>query len=270
MYQIPQDISSAFVTTDRAAMAYGTRFALVSVVVPARNEALNLSFLVEEIAAALADRPHEILVIDDGSTDDTAQTLARLAMTGCRLRHLRHERSCGQSVAVRTGMLAAAGDLIVTIDGDGQNDPAFIPDLIHALEIDGNGSGLAAGQRTARTDTPLKQVSSRLANGLRNKILRDETRDTGCGLKAIPAELMRRLPFFDGWHRYLPALVLREGGRVVHVDVKDRRRRFGRSNYGILDRGLRGVLDLAGVWWLLRRAGRSSTATEIELGDRPA
>ena len=242
-------------------------YRLLSVVIPARNEARNLAILVEEIAEALAHRDHEIVVVDDGSTDETAQTLVDLKAKGRSVRHVRHDRSCGQSRAVRSGMLAAHGDLIVTIDGDGQNDPAFIPALAKALEAAGRDAGLAAGQRVGRTDTRIKQLSSRFANGLRTAILKDQTRDTGCGLKAIPTDLFRRLPFFDGWHRYLPALVLREGYRVVHVDVKDRNRRFGKSNYGIFDRGLRGVLDLYGVWWLLRRARNLPMVGEVDIRD---
>ncbi len=238
-------------------------FALLSVVVPARDEAENLAVLLREIEAALSARPHEIVVVDDGSTDATAETLASLLAEGIPLRHIRHDRPAGQSRAIRSGVLSASGDLVVTIDGDGQNDPAFIPALVAALESTGATAGLAAGQRTGRTDTRLKQLSSRFANRLRTAILKDATRDTGCGLKAMPTELFRRLPYFDGWHRYLPALVLREGLSVVHIDVKDRERRFGRSNYGIFDRGLRGILDLFGVWWLRRRALVRPDVSEI-------
>jgi len=241
----------------------GRVFALVSIVVPARNEAANLAGLLREIEAALAARAHEIVVVDDGSTDATAKTLAGLLADGIPLRHIRHDRSTGQSRAIRSGVLAASGDLVVTIDGDGQNDPAFIPVLVAALESAGPTVGLAAGQRTGRTDSRLKQLSSRFANRLRTAILKDATRDTGCGLKAMPTVLFRRLPYFDGWHRYLPALVLREGLSVVHIDVKDRQRRFGRSNYGIFDRGLRGILDLFGVWWLRRRALVRPDVSEI-------
>ena len=126
--------------------------------------------------------------------------------------------------------------------------------------------GIAAGQRLKRTDTKLKQISSKLANKLRGAILKDNTRDSGCGLKAVHTQLFRELPFFDGWHRYLPALVIREGYGVVHVDVVDRERRHGKSNYGILDRGLRGILDLYGVWWLRKRRKTVPTITEISHG----
>ncbi|SJZ49836.1 glycosyltransferase family 2 protein [Consotaella salsifontis] len=242
--------------------AESRRFRCVSVIIPARNEAENLAILVPEIGRALSSRDHEILVIDDGSTDETAETVWRLLGEGWPVRHIRHDRSCGQSRAVQTGVFLAAGDVVATIDGDGQNDPVFLPVMIEALERAGAGAGLAAGQRVGRTDTPMKRLSSRFANRLRDAVLHDGTRDTGCGMKAMPTELFRRLPFFDGWHRYLPALVIREGLTVVHIDVKDRSRRFGASNYGILDRGMRGLIDLLGVWWLMRRGRRRAAITE--------
>ncbi|SMC96870.1 Glycosyltransferase involved in cell wall bisynthesis [Fulvimarina manganoxydans] len=253
----------------RAGAAPANRhFDLVSVVVPARNEADNLAILVEEIGAALTGRPHETIVVDDGSSDHTGEVLAKLAAKGLPVRHMRHDCSCGQSRAVRTGVFAARGDVVATIDGDGQNDPAFIPVLVEALESAGAEAGLAAGQRVGRTDTKLKQLSSRFANGLRRAMLADDTRDTGCGLKVVPTELFRRLPFFDGWHRYLPALVLREGYGVVHRDVRDRSRRFGTSNYGIFDRAARGALDLFGVWWLIRRGRKVPDVSENPLPQR--
>ena len=237
----------------------------VSVVIPCRNEAENLAFLLDEIERALVGRDYEIVVVDDGSTDRTAEMLAaRMAATGGRLRHVRHDRSAGQSAAVRSGVWHAAKDFVVTMDGDGQNDPAYLPKLADALVAAGPGCGIAAGQRLKRTDTKLKQFSSRLANNLREAILRDGTRDSGCGLKAVPTALFRQLPYFDGWHRYLPALVLREGYSVVHIDVTDRQRRFGKSNYGILDRGLRGAIDLFGVWWLRRRRKTVPRVTEVK------
>lgn len=237
----------------------------VSVVIPCRNEAENLAFLLDEIERALLGRDYEIVVVDDGSTDRTAEVLAaRMAATGGRLRYVRHDRSAGQSAAVRSGVWHAANDIVLTMDGDGQNDPAYLPKLADALVAAGPGCGIAAGQRLKRTDTRIKQFSSRLANNLREAILRDGTRDSGCGLKAMPTALFRQLPYFDGWHRYLPALVLREGYSVVHIDVIDRQRRFGKSNYGILDRGLRGALDLFGVWWLRRRRKTVPRVTEVK------
>lgn len=237
----------------------------ISIVIPCKNEAANLSFLLDEVDAALAGRDFETIVVDDGSTDGTDDALKkRIAAGATHLRHIRHDRSAGQSAAVRSGVFAARGAVVVTMDGDGQNDPAYLPKLADALLAAGPSIGIAAGQRLKRTDTKLKQISSRLANNLRELILRDGTRDSGCGLKAVRADLFRQLPFFDGWHRYLPALVLREGLGVVHIDVVDRQRRHGKSNYGILDRGLRGALDLFGVWWLRRRRKVVPSATEIQ------
>jgi glycosyltransferase involved in cell wall biosynthesis len=236
---------------------------MISIVIPCKNEAENLPGLLAEVSAAMAGRDHEIIVIDDGSTDRTGDVLAALVRTaGGTLRALRHDRSAGQSAAVRSGVFAARGDVVVTIDGDGQNNPVYLPQLVDALLAAGSTIGIAAGQRLKRTDTKLKQFASRFANGIREAILRDGTRDSGCGLKALHTDLFRQLPFFDGWHRYLPALVLREGRGVVHVDVVDRSRRHGKSNYGILDRGLRGVLDLFGVWWLRRRRKTVPSVTE--------
>ena len=239
----------------------------LSVVIPCRNEAENLAFLLDEVDNALSGRNYEVLVVDDGSTDDTPKVLAKRMAEGKPLRHIRHDRSSGQSSAVRSGVFAADGDIILTIDGDGQNDPAYLPKLADALIASGPEYGLAAGQRLKRTDTKLKQLSSKFANKLRQMILKDNTRDSGCGLKAVYTDLFRQLPFFDGWHRYLPALVLREGLKTTHIDVVDRQRVHGKSNYGILDRGLRGILDLYGVWWLRHRRKVVSKVTEIKAED---
>lgn len=239
---------------------------MITVVIPARNEADNLAILLDEVDTAMTGRSYEVIVVDDGSTDGTGGVLAMRMAAGKPLRHVRHDRSAGQSAAVRSGVFAARGDIVVTMDGDGQNDPAYLPVLVDALVAGGEKTGIAAGQRQKRTDTKLKQIASRFANWLRNSILKDDTRDSGCGLKALPRTLFVQLPFFDGWHRYLPALVLREDYSVVHVDVVDRERRFGKSNYGILDRGARGILDLYGVWWLRRRRKTVPVVTEINNG----
>ena len=236
----------------------------ISVVIPCKNEAENLAFLLDEVDAAFTGRDHEVIVVNDGSTDRTGDVLNRRMSANPRLRHIRHDKSAGQSAAVRSGVFAAAGDIICTMDGDGQNDPAYLPKLADALIAAGPSAGVAAGQRLKRTDTKLKQFSSRFANGLRQKILKDDTRDSGCGLKAVHADLFRSFPFFDGWHRYIPALAKREGRGVIHLDVTDRSRVHGKSNYGILDRGLRGVLDLYGVWWLIRRRKVVPTVTEVK------
>jgi len=241
--------------------------ALISIVVPCRNEAANLPLLIDEIAAAMTGRGFELIVVNDGSSDDTPAVLAaEAAARPFPVRHILHEKSSGQSLAVRSGAWAAHGAVVATIDGDGQNDPQYIPVLVDALLAAGPGAGMAQGQRLKRRDSRIKQLASRFANWLRNAILHDETRDTGCGLKAVHADILRRLPFFDGTHRFTPALVIQEGFSVVHCDVVDRSRRHGKSNYGIFDRGLQGALDLAGVWWLRRRRRRMPKPREITHG----
>jgi dolichol-phosphate mannosyltransferase len=180
------------------------------------------------------------------------------------LRQVRHASSCGQSAAIRTGVAQARGSVIVTLDGDGQNDPAFIPALLKALEAGAPRVGLIAGQRVGRKATGFKKFQSRIANGVRGAVLRDGTRDTGCGLKAFRRDLFLSLPYFDGLHRFLPALVRREGYDIGYVDVVDRPRGRGVSNYGMWDRLWVGILDLAGVWWLIRRRKRVPQASEAK------
>ncbi|MBN9219724.1 MAG: glycosyltransferase family 2 protein [Mesorhizobium sp.] len=241
--------------------------ALISIVIPCRNEAANLPLLIDEIEAAMAGRDFELIIVNDGSTDDTAGVLAQQAtLRSFPVRELRHQKSAGQSLSVRSGAWAARGGIVATIDGDGQNDPQYIPVLVDALRQAGPDFGAAQGQRLKRRDSKVKQLASRFANWLRNAILHDETRDTGCGLKAVHTDILRKLPFFDGTHRFVPALVIQEGYRVVHCDVVDRSRRHGKSNYGIFDRGLQGALDLGGVWWLRRRRRRMPKVEEIKRG----
>jgi dolichol-phosphate mannosyltransferase len=229
----------------------------LSVVVPMRNEAENAGPLIEEIERACATlAPFEVICVDDGSGDATAERLAGLCATRPYLRVFRHAESCGQSAAVRSGVRAARALIVATLDGDGQNDPAFIPHLVNALEGGGDATGLVAGQRRGRKDTGFKKLQSRIANEVRGRILGDGTRDTGCGLKAFRRDVFLAMPYFDGLHRFLPALMRREGYRVALVDVVDRPRRSGRSNYGLFDRLWVGILDLAGVWWLIRRRRR--------------
>ena len=236
----------------------------VAVVVPLRNEAGNIAPLVEEIAAALAGRAFEIVCVNDGSSDATEAELAAAMRTRPYLRQVKHRVSCGQSAAVRTGVAAARAPLVATLDGDGQNDPKFLAALLDAVAKGGARVGLAAGQRTGRKASGFKRLQSRIANGVRGAILRDGTRDTGCGLKAFRRDVFLALPYFDGLHRFLPALVRREGYGIGYVDVVDRPRRRGVSNYGMWDRLWIGILDLAGVWWLIRRRKRVPQAAEVK------
>ena len=237
----------------------------VSIVVPVRNEADNVAPLVAEIVAALDGRwAYEIIYVNDGSTDATGERLLELMEQHPQLRQLRHATSSGQSAAVRSGVRAARGDIVATLDGDGQNNPAFLPELIAAIEKGGSRIGLAAGQRVGRKDTGFKRWQSRAANAVRNAILKDGTRDTGCGLKAFRREVFLSMPYFDGLHRFLPALVRREGFDIAYVDVIDRPRHAGVSNYGFFDRLWIGIMDLAGVWWLIRRKKPTPVATEVQ------
>jgi dolichol-phosphate mannosyltransferase len=232
--------------------------------VPVRNEQDNLAPLIAEIAGALDGRwVYEIIYVNDGSTDATEAELLALMRARPYLRQIRHVVSCGQSAAVRSGVAAARAPLVVTLDGDGQNDPKFLPALIDAVGQGGAPVGLAAGQRIGRKASGFKKLQSRIANGVRGAILRDGTRDTGCGLKAFRREMFLALPYFDGLHRFLPALVRRDGFDVVYVDVVDRERRHGVSNYGMWDRLWIGILDLFGVWWLVRRRKRVPQVSEV-------
>ena len=237
----------------------------VSIVVPVRNEAENIAPLIHEIARALDGRwTYEIIYVNDGSTDATPERLAAAMKQRANLRQLRHAVSAGQSAAVRSGVRAARGAIVATLDGDGQNNPAFLPELISAVEKGGERLGLAAGQRVGRKATGFKKFQSRVANAIRNAILHDGTRDTGCGLKAFRREVFLMMPYFDGLHRFLPALMRREGFDIVYVDVIDRPRHSGVSNYGFFDRLWIGIMDLFGVWWLIRRKKPTPVVTEVK------
>ncbi|MEO4016890.1 glycosyltransferase family 2 protein [Pseudomonas rossensis] len=239
----------------------------VSVLIPAKNEASNLKSLLEEIRIALVDEAYEIIVVDDGSTDASLQELRQTRHSGLStLRILRHERSLGQSTSLYHAALAARGQWLATLDGDGQNDPADIPGML-ALVRSEQGSvdlQLVAGHRVNRRDTTSKRWASRFANGLRSRMLKDQTPDTGCGLKLIQRGAFLRLPYFDHMHRFIPALIQRHNGRMITHPVNHRPRTAGVSKYGNIDRALVGILDLIGVWWLIRRTRLHAHAQEIE------
>jgi dolichol-phosphate mannosyltransferase len=228
----------------------------LSIVIPVRNEAGNIAPLVAEISAALdaSGLAYEIVYVDDGSTDTTAAELGRLQAANARLRIVRHARSYGQSAAIRSGVKAARAGWIATLDGDGQNDPADVPSLWRiARAAPATPPLLIAGHRTRRQDSWTKRCSSKIANAVRRRMLRDDTPDTGCGLKLFPRALYLDLPFFDHQHRFLPALVLRGGGIVRSLPVNHRPRERGSSKYGTWDRLWVGISDLFGMMWLCRR-----------------
>ncbi|MSO89119.1 MAG: glycosyltransferase family 2 protein [Rhodospirillaceae bacterium] len=239
------------------AAAPGEARLLLSVVVPVRDEAENIAPLIAEIDRALAAHsPFEVIYVDDGSADDTPRRLAEATLLYPWLRVLRHRQSCGQSAALTTGIRAARAEWIATLDGDGQNDPADIAVLLRAL---GDGAAadapaLVAGLRRRRRDGIGKRVASRIANFIRSRLLRDDTPDTGCGLKLFRRSAFLALPNFDHMHRFLPALFRRNGGRVRLVEVGHRPRTSGLSKYGNLQRALVGSVDLFGVMWLQRRS----------------
>jgi dolichol-phosphate mannosyltransferase len=240
---------------------------MLSVVVPVRNEAENILPLIEEIHAALEGRwDFEVVYVDDGSTDATPARLAEAKTRFSRLRVLRHAASCGQSTAIWSGANAARGDWIITLDGDGQNDPADVPTLVEiALAAEsqpGPRVDLVTGIRRKRQDNWLRRVSSRTANAIRQKMLKDGVRDTGCGLKVMRRAAFLRLPFFDHMHRYYPALIIRTGAAIRCVDVNHRPRVRGTSNYGLFDRLWVGITDLFGVAWLIKRAKRPVIESE--------
>jgi dolichol-phosphate mannosyltransferase len=222
----------------------------VSVVIPVFEEEPNLEPLLHEIAAAFAVLDHEVIVVDDGSGDGSWATLQRLAGAHPRLRALRHDRNYGQSAALATGFAAARGELLVTLDGDLQNDPADAPLLLAELE---RGFDVVSGVRQRRQDSLVRRISSRLANGVRRRVLHDGISDVGCSLKAYRTRIVKRVPPFHGMHRFLPALARMEGARITELPVSHRARRYGKSKYGIGNRLWRGIADLLGVWWLQRR-----------------
>lgn len=236
----------------------------LSVVIPVFNEAENVLPLLDEIERALAPLgSFEAIFIDDGSTDDTAARLAAAAAAGRPVRLLRHLRRSGQSAAVRTGAKAARGEWIGTLDGDGQNDPADLPALLKRAQ-EADRPMLVGGLRRKRQDTLSKRVASRLANRIRQGLLQDGCTDSGCGIKVFRRDVFLDLPFFGAQHRFLPALFRAHGHHVAYLPVNHRPRQRGVSKYTNLRRGLIGVVDLLGVYWLKRR-----TALSPAIEDRP-
>src|SRR5260370_9922391 len=228
----------------------------LSVVIPGRNEAPNGGLLVAEIRRGLGGRvDYEIVYVEDGSGDATAAEIRRVAGATPSLRLVRHQGSCGQSMAILTGVKAARAGWIATLDADGQNDPADIPALWEiARAAPASPPLMVTGQRRKRRDTWSKRAASRGANAIRRALLGDGTPDTGCGLKLFRRDFFLELPRFDHMHRFLPALAMRQGGKVISVPVNHRPRERGQSNYGVFDRLWVGIADLLGVMWLMRRA----------------
>ncbi len=232
----------------------------VSVVVPFYDEADNVIALIDEIVAAMGTRAYEIVAVDDCSRDETFARLEQAARRYPQLQVVRHAVNRGQSAALCSGADRARGEWLATLDGDGQNDPADVPRLLARVTDTPACPDMLCGHRTTRRDDFLRRLSSRVANGVRARLLGDATPDTGCGLKLIRRRIFMALPRFDHMHRFLPALVLRDGGVVESVAVAHRPRLHGKSKYGMWNRLGVGIVDLAGVMWLKRRAFRAPSA----------
>src|SRR5689334_20587196 len=235
----------------------------ISVVVPVYDEEGAAPALAREIAAAFAGRSFEIVFVDDASRDGTKAALKALSAEIPQLRVLGHRKNSGQSRAIRSGVLAARGPVIVTLDGDGQNDPADGPALVDALLAGPPQLALVGGERVKRQDSRAKKLASRVGNGVRKRLLRDTANDTGCGLKAFRREAFLRLPYFDHIHRYLPALMSREGFKTAFLPVNHRHRTTGRSKYTNLGRLWVSLSDLFGVMWLQSRARNPQAVEEL-------
>lgn len=237
----------------------------LSIVVPVMNEAQNVAPLAREIAAAVSAEDAEIVFVDDGSTDGTAQALQNLKAEIPRLRVIQHERNAGQSRGVRTGVLAAGGTFIATLDGDGQNDPADIPKLLAVLRAapPDERVGMVSGVRAQRNDVANRRFASNFANNFRRRMLNDKATDSGSGIKAFRREVFLALPYFDHMHRFMAALVLREGYDVRFVEVNHRARMAGKSKYTNFHRALVGIVDVFGVRWLQKRSGGRVGSREI-------
>ncbi len=238
----------------------------LSVVIPMLNEADNVIPLLEEVCTVLDDSlRYEIVVVDDGSTDETSIRIKELASHRPQIRIVRHRKNSGQSATIYSGVSAARAPWIATLDGDGQNDPADIPRLLQVIESKQQSYPLiVAGYRMNRKDDWLRRLSSRIANTVRSQLLHDDCPDTGCGLKLFGREDFLKLPFFDHMHRFLPALIRRSGGQVINIAVNHRPRLRGRSKYGVSNRLWVGIVDMLGVIWLNRRSCQAEIVNDIE------
>jgi len=235
----------------------------ISIVVPVFNEEGAAADLAREIARAFAGRRFEIVFVDDASRDGTRAALSALVTEIPELRVLYHQQNSGQSRAVRTGVLGARGTVVVTLDGDGQNDPADAPRLVDRLAAGGAALGMVGGRRAKRQDSAAKRLGSRFGNGVRKRLLKDQADDTGCGLKVFRRDSFLRLPYFDHMHRFLPALMLREGLEIAFEDVNHRPRTTGASKYNNLGRAWVSISDLMGVMWLRARARDPRSVGEV-------
>ena len=234
-----------------------------AVVIPAHNEAESIASLTDEIASAFTGKSFEIIFVNDGSNDGTADALTNASKCHPQLRVITHKHVYGQSAAIISGIRAASAETIITLDGDGQNVPADAPALLDLyLRSSGDLEVMVAGHRVDRRDAWLKRASSRIANGIRLALLDDATPDTGCGLKVFSRRAFLEMPAFDHMHRFLPALMVRGGGKVLSVPVKHRSRISGNSKYGIWDRMWVGIVDLFGVIWLIRRPANPQFSIE--------
>lgn len=226
----------------------------LSVIIPVYNERENIAPVIEEVLAAIAPHPAELLIIDDGSDDGTGDVVEALAIANPKLRYIQHPNRAGKSAALRTGALNALGRWMATMDGDGQDDPHDMLALTNEIDLSTIGAvGIVGGVRKKRTDGANRKWASRVANNLRKSLLKDNCPDTACGLKLMPRDIFLALPFFDALHRYLPALIQHFGFEARYVPVDNRPRLHGESKYSNLGRAAAGFFDLMGVIWLMRR-----------------
>ena len=234
----------------------------ISVIVPVMNEQGNIRPLIDETVTALQGRDFEIIYINDGSDDGSADELSRAQAEIPMLRVLSHQNRAGQSAAIRSGLLRARGRLICVLDGDGQNVPADLPHLLDELETIRPAKGMAGGVRTKRQDSFMRKKASGFARMIRKNLLKDSHPDSGCGIKVVDRDIFLQLPFFNHMHRFMPSLVRRAGGVVLAVPVQHRARHAGQSKYTNLNRALVGIIDVLGMIWLIKRQDKSAAVRE--------